>query len=94
MVVEPGQRSFQTAAATVRLAKDLGVEKVFAVINKVHPGQEESVCRFLDFLPLLGILPFNPSVIEADLTGTPVFETNGQMVQLAEQIKDKLENNV
>lgn len=92
VVAEPGQRSFQTAAATVKLAKDLGVEKVFAVINKVHPGQEESVRKHLGFLPILGILLYNQSVIEADLSGQPVFETNGQMVELVAQIKRNLED--
>lgn len=91
VVVEPGQRSFQTAKVTVKFARDLGVERVFAVANKVRPGQEESVRQALDFLPLLGILPYDPEAVTADLTGKTLFEASPSMVARVQDIKDKLE---
>ncbi|MTI79277.1 MAG: ATP-binding cassette domain-containing protein [Firmicutes bacterium] len=94
VVVEPGQRSFQTAKATVKLAKDLGVDKVFAVANKVRTGQEENVRQFLDFIPILGILPYDSKVVDADFTGKTVFETNPEMVERIDNIKKNLEQNM
>jgi CO dehydrogenase maturation factor len=36
VVVEPGQRSVQTAQTVMRLAGELGIKKIFAVANKVR----------------------------------------------------------
>lgn len=94
VVVEPGQRSFQTARATVKLARELGVEKVFAVANKVRPEQEESVLKAMDFLPFLGILPYDPEVVDADLKGKSIFDASPNMVKHAEKIKNNLESHM
>src|SRR4030066_1716359 len=40
IVVEPGQRSFQTARAIRDLAKDLGVKKCYIVGSKTHDDDE------------------------------------------------------
>ncbi|KKM12587.1 carbon monoxide dehydrogenase [Clostridiales bacterium PH28_bin88] len=91
VVVEPGQRSIQTARDVVRLARDLGVERVYAVVNKVREGQEEVLREQLDFLPLLGVLPFDLEAVSADLEGRAVFEASPRLVAAAEGIKEELE---
>ena len=45
VVVEPGQRSIQTARTVFEMAKNLGVQKVFVVANKVR-GPED--LRFIE----------------------------------------------
>lgn len=92
VVVEPGQRSFQTARNTVKLAQDLGVEKVFAVANKVRPEQADAVRENLNFLPLLGMMPYHPEAVSADLTGQALFDTSPAMVAQVEGIKRNLED--
>lgn len=94
VVVEPGQRSFQTAKATVKLARDLGVDKVFAVANKVRSGQEQSIKEALNFVPLLGMLPYDPAAVHADLAGKTLFETNPSMVARVREIKVNLEGTL
>ena len=94
VVVEPGQRSFQTAQATVKLAQDLGVNKLFAVANKVMPGQEEAIRQALNFLPLLGILPYDAAAVTADLAGKTLFKTNPAMVERVKRIKANLEESL
>lgn len=91
VVVEPGQRSFQTARATVKLAQDLGVERVFVVANKVRPGLQESIQDHLASLPILGMLPYEPEAVTADLTGKTLFEVCPQMVERVAEIKANLE---
>lgn len=90
VVIEPGQRSIETAREIIRLAKDIGVEQVFAVVNKVHPGQWEKIKVMLDFIPILGYFPFDPRVIDADLDRLNVYENIPEFVQDARHIKNNL----
>ena len=70
VVTEPGQRSVQTALAVRRLAGQIGIKQVGAVINKVRPDLDlEPLKAMLGDVPLLGTLPYDPAVAQADLGG-------------------------
>src|SRR4030066_652376 len=56
IVVEPGQRRFQTARAIRDLAKDLGVKKCYIVGSKTHDDAERKFV--IDNLPDFGDLGF------------------------------------
>jgi len=72
-VVEPGMRSVQTARRIEQLARDIGVARVFAVANKIrHVDDLEPLKEALGGLPLLGWLPLDAELIQADLEGRPV----------------------
>jgi CO dehydrogenase maturation factor len=90
VVIEPGQRSIETAREVIRLAKDIGVERVYAVVNKVHPGQWEKVRTMIDFIPVLGYFPFDFRVVEADLDRRNVYETLPEFTEYAKKIKNQL----
>lgn len=92
VVVEPGKRSFETAHAVVKLAKDIGVNQVYAVINKVHPGQIEAIKREMNFIPILGYLPYDPMAVQADLSGQSLFDLSPKFVELAKEIKIQIES--
>jgi CO dehydrogenase maturation factor len=92
IVVEPGQRSFQTARDIQRLAKDLGVKKCYIVGSKTH---DESERRFIienmsDF-EVLGFINYHPEVAEADRLGKGVFEMAPAAIAEVRDIKKKLE---
>lgn len=91
VVVEPGRRSFQTAEMTAAFARDLGVERIFAVANKVRPGDEAAVAAGLGSIPLLGILPYDPSAVSVDLAGGSVAELGPALQAAAEGIMERLE---
>ncbi len=95
IVVEPGQRSLQTARAVRRLAADIGVENVFVVGNKVRSEDDR---RFLEeHLPdftFLGFLPYSPLALEADKQGKAVFDMDPGLVKEAEAIVDALERGL
>jgi CO dehydrogenase maturation factor len=93
VVVEPGQRSLQTAHAVVRLARDLGVERVMVVANKVRPGDHERLARALEGFDVLGSLPYDPAAIEADLAGRGVGGV-GSLVAAAEEVRRGLEHRL
>jgi len=92
VVVEPGRRSIETAQHVRDLAKDLGLTKVAVVGNKTRgPEDEDFLKKNMPDLPILGFLPYDPRVIEADLTGKPPYELCPDMLTTAEEIGKQLQ---
>jgi len=74
IVVEPGQRSTQTAQTIRKLAEEIHIPRLAVVVNKVPPGMDLNlITRHLDGLPLLGALSLDPSIAQADLEGRSPF---------------------
>jgi CO dehydrogenase maturation factor len=91
VVVEPGRRSIETARHVKKLAEDLGLHKVAVVANKIRgPGDEAFLKRNLPDLPILGFIPFNDKIIEADLGGRPPYETIPELLEVAKSIAAQL----
>lgn len=87
IVVEPTRRSFGTAAQIKKLANDIGLMRLYLVGNKVR-NQEEA--NFLEAespdIPLLGYLPADLKVQEADRVGIPVYDHVESLKLSVEQI--------
>ena len=75
VVVEPTRRSLGTALQIKKLANDIGLERLWLVGNKVR---NEDEAKFLHEespgLPVLGMLPADLAVQEADRLGTAVYD--------------------
>lgn len=72
IVVEPSQRSLETAAKIRDLSKELGIKKIRAIMNRsTGPKGEEIIKSRLRELriELLGIVPYDQSLADADLNG-------------------------
>jgi CO dehydrogenase maturation factor len=71
-VVEPGQRSLETAFAVRDLACDLGIHRVFPVLCGARDASdEERVQKGLGDWRLLATLPYSEEIRAADLDGRP-----------------------
>ncbi len=70
LVVEPGRRSIETALRIKELAEDINLKRLGVVANKVRNKEDEDFIReaLADF-EILGFLPYDPKIIEADLKG-------------------------
>jgi len=91
VVVEPGQRSLQTARTISRLAADIGIQEVYVVGNKVRDqADRDFVTESLPGFKILGFLSESPLAIEADRQGISIFDLDPQMVEEAEAIADGL----
>ena len=91
VVVEPGQRSTQTAHTIKRLAADIGLTKVYIVGNKVRNERDRAfIAEQLPGETILGYLPYSPAAIESDLQGKAIFDMDAQMVAEARRIKERL----
>jgi CO dehydrogenase maturation factor len=74
VVVEPTRRSLGTAAQIKKLANDIGLERIYLVGNKVRNEAEAAfLAAETPGLPLLGMLPADLRVQEADRLGVPVY---------------------
>lgn len=89
IVVEPGQRSIQTAHTIRRLAADIGLRRLGVVVNKLPAGMDCSpLISELAGLPLLGTLSFDPAIAAADLEGrSPYTGNEPQKSEIAAIIK-------
>jgi CO dehydrogenase maturation factor len=91
VVVEPTQRSLGTAAQIKDLSKDIGLKRIWLVGNKVRTEEEK---EFLEKnspgLPLLGTLPMDLGVLDADRLGKPVYDHVPSLFKAAEDIAQTL----
>ena len=91
VVVEPTRRSLGTASQIKKLANDIGLQRLYLVGNKVRNQEEET---FLEAetpgLPLLGFLPADLKVQEADRLGIPVYDHVPALKTSAQSIAEKL----
>ena len=92
VVVEPGQRSLQTAQSVKKLAKDTGIDNIYVVGSKI---QNEADRQFIiDNLPgfeVLGFISYNPKIREADRLGLGVFDAVPEVAEEVEVIKERLD---
>ena len=94
VVVEPGQRSIQTAATVKELAKGLGVKNVLVVANKVRGDADIQFLRdHLGGMELLGAMRFSQQVMDADVKGISPFEAP-DIVEDIKHVKERLESSL
>lgn len=99
VVVEPTRRSLGTAAQIRKLASDIGLMRLYLVGNKVRNEEE---AKFLEAespgIPLIGWLPADLKVQEADRLGIPVYDhvksLRAASAQIVERINDLVNDEV
>jgi CO dehydrogenase maturation factor len=86
VVMEPSRKSILTAGRTIALAEELGIPRVYGIGNKANlPDDAEffaSVAAEYN-VPLAGIVPDDPDVVEADRRGQPLGPGEGAPVRKA-----------
>jgi len=91
IVVEPTRRSLGTAAQIKKLANDIGLKRLYLVGNKIRNDDE---AKFLETeipdLPLLGYLPADLKVQEADRLNIPVYDHVENLKLATDQIAKKI----
>ncbi len=92
VVVEPTRRSLGTALQIKKLANDIKLDRLYLVGNKVR---NEDEANFLEAetpgLPVLGFLPADMKVQEADRLGIPVYDHVPALKEAAGKILGRLE---
>lgn len=91
IVIEPGQRSIQTAHQIEKLASDIGVKHIAYVGSKI---KNEADLTFVENSllqrELLGCISFSEAIRETDRTGLPQFDIGGVVLAEIDVIKTEL----
>ena len=88
VVVEPGRRSIDTAGHIRKLAAEIGLNAIAVVGNKIRgPKDREFLENHLPDFEFLGFLPYDDTLIEADLNGVSPFDVDSPS---KEQVKSMI----
>jgi CO dehydrogenase maturation factor len=69
VVVEPGRKSLDTALRIKKLARDIGVNKISIVGNKIRNEADRNfMISNLPGLTFLGFIPYDSSIIDSDIS--------------------------
>jgi CO dehydrogenase maturation factor len=96
MVTEPYFRSLETVGRMVPLAKELGIEHVWAVANKVRSERDEEIIRSYcteHGVELGAVVPWDEAIQEADREGRALmdYDLEAPAVVAVEGIADLIE---
>jgi len=92
IVVEPTARSLGTAAQIKKLAEDLHMQRLYLVGSRVQGEADETFIRQRSpGLGVLGFLPEDAGVREADRSGLPAFDTAPALAEAARSIAVQME---
>ncbi len=70
VVVEPGQRSIDTARHIRKLASEIGLKTIALVGNKIRGEKDKAFLeKNLSDFQFLGFIPYDDALVEADLNG-------------------------
>lgn len=93
VAVEPTRRSLGTAAQIKKLANDIGLKRLFLVGNKIRDEEEAAFLENESLgMPILGWLPADLAVQEADRLGQAVYDYVPELKAAAEKIASKIEH--
>lgn len=91
VVVEPTRRSLGTAAQIKKLANDIGLQRLYLVGNKVRNDEEAKfIVNETPDMPLIGYMPADLKVQEADRLGIPVYDHVESLRFSTEQIVQEI----
>lgn len=87
VVVEPGRRSIDTAVNIKRLASEIRLDQISVVGNKIRGEKDKAFLReHLSDFDLVGFIPYDDALIEADLSGKSPFDTESPAISEVQAI--------
>ncbi len=91
VVVEPGQRSIDTAHHIKRLAGEIGLKSIALVGNKIRSENDEAFLKtHLSGFDFLGFLPYDNILVEADVKGISPYDTDSRAKSIVKEMIEKL----
>ncbi len=91
LVVEPGGRSIETANNMAKMGRELGIECVAAIANKItETSQTDEIISQLQNVDLLGNLQYSRSLQQADLGRASVLGADAEITNELKLVKNQL----
>ncbi len=86
-VVEPSRRSVETAYRIRELAKDIGLQNIGVVGNKIRSEKDkDALISSMPGFEFLGFIPYDQAIVEADLAGFPLVNSSQRVMREVEDI--------
>jgi CO dehydrogenase maturation factor len=88
IVVEPGQRSVESAHRIISMAGDIGLKNIVIVANKINkPSDEEYLRKSFPENEIVGFIPYSADFVSLDRLGTSVIDgLKSETIQLFKNI--------
>ncbi len=91
IVVEPSRTSVETAHRIDKLAREIGLKNIAVVANKVRSqADKEFLTSSLSGFEFLGFIPYDQSIVEADVNNRPVIDASQQVISEVRKIYSAL----
>ena len=91
VVVEPGRRSIDTAGHIRQLAGEIGLRRLSIVGNKIRSEKDIAFLQHhLSDFEFLGAIPYDESLIEADLNGASPFDVDSRAREVVRAMVDRI----
>jgi len=95
VVLEPGQRSIDSARRVIRMAGEIGLKKIRFVANKVTGPEDEAFIRDKigdDKNDIIGVIPYSREIRDLDRKGCSVVDgLNPELLACFASILDRLQ---
>lgn len=96
IVVEPGQRSLDSAHRIIEMSHDIGLKRTGLVANKVRDKEDEKL--LMNAFPetdYLGIIPYSEEIRLGDRTGVSVLDNlSTDIYSMFESVLSNIEKNI
>ncbi len=91
IVVDPGRRSIETAHRIAELAKDIGLQNLAVVGNKIRSqSDKEFIISSLPGFEFLGFIPYDQAFVDADLGNLPLLDSSQRITDEVRNIYQAL----
>ena len=81
IVVEPGRRSVETAYRIDKLAKDINLQNIAVVGNKIrNQSEREFLISSLPGFEFLGFIPYDQVIVAADIAKLPLLKASQPII--------------
>ena len=87
IVVEPGRRSIETACRIAQLARDIDINHIAVVGNKLrNQAEREFLISNLPEFEFLGFIPYDQAIVEADIANLSVLNASPHIITAVQNI--------
>ncbi|WP_421077811.1 AAA family ATPase [Methanothermococcus sp. Ax23] len=95
VVIEPSKKSLLTAKRIKKLANDINISNLYAVVNKIKNDEEkETFGKIFEKevnIPIIGYIPYSDEVSSSDLLGKPI-DLNSDVGKEVERLFNEIIN--
>lgn len=91
VVIEPSQASVDTAHQIQSLAEDIGIENIYAFLNKVRDETEADLIREQLDIPIIETFGYDDDVARAGLEGTSPVDSSPALRETARSVLDSID---